>query len=216
MKFLCFLIGSGIGAATAWYFTKQHYSAKCEKEIEEFKQYVRNDILEADNLERHDKVVAARAVNEFIVENDLDIPKVTVPGEEPDEKEETEKKYSKLVDENKYDEEVDDIDPIDEENDICDEDGELKPEHNRYVKFFEVKEEDADEYEINQGYEAIFYTWKKGSEELIYAGHSFVDISDVLDEYGNLLTDPVRNIGEVVYIVNVELEHLYCITVARP
>ena len=214
MKFLWFLIGGGIGAATAWYFTKQHYSAECEKEIEEFKQYVRNDILEADNLERHDKVVAARAVNDFIVENDLDIPKVPVPGEEIDEKEEVKKTHSKLVDENEYDEGIEDIDPLDENSDIY-EDGELKPEFNRYVKFLEVNEEEADNYEIDHGYESIFYNWKKGSDELIYAGHKFVDITDVLDDYGSLLTDPVRNIGEVVYIVNTELEHLYCITVTR-
>ena len=214
MKFLWFLIGGGLGAVSAWYFTKQHYSAECEKEIEEFKQYVRNDILEADNLERHDKVVAARAVNDFIIENDLDIPKVPVPGEEINEKEESKKTHSKLVDENAYDEEIEDIDPLDENNDIY-EDGELKPEFNRYVKFLEVNEEEADNYEINYGYESIFYSWKKGSEELIYSGHKFVDITDVLDDYGSLLTDPVRNIGEVVYIVNVELEQLYCITVTR-
>lgn len=215
MKFLWFLIGGGIGAATAWYFTKQHYSAECEKEIEEFKQYVRNDILEADNLERHDKVVAARAINNFIVENDLDIPKVPVPGEEANEKEESEKMHSKLVDENEYDEEIEDIDLLDENNDVYDADGELKPEFNRYVKFLEVNEEEADNYEINYGYEAIFYSWKKGSDELIYGGHKFVDIVDVLDDYSSLLTDPVRNIGEVVYIVNTELEELYCITVTR-
>lgn len=210
MKFLWFLIGGGLGAATAWYFTKQHYSAECEKEIEEFKQYVRNDILEADNLERHDKIVAAKAINDFIVENDLDIPKVLVT-----EKEESKKMHSKLVDENEYDEEIENIDPLDENDDVYDADGELKPEFNRYVRFLEVNEEQADEYEINHGYEAIFYNWKKGSEELIYSGHKFVDIADVLDDYGSLLTDPVRNIGEVVYIVDVELEQLYCITVTR-
>lgn len=207
---LFFLLGVVAGAAGGIIVAKKKLEDEAydyyETEIEEYKSHVRNDILEADNLERHDKRVASKAINDFIAEHGLDIPFIVDEDNPFDEKKEIERqKAESITKKNKY------VDDIPEE-----EDDEDEPQSIPFVTIHEVSEEEADELECEKNYECVFYTWKKGSSQLIYSGHEFVDITDVLEDYATSFIEGIHDIGEVVNIANHELEQLYVITVARP
>lgn len=207
---LFFLLGAVVGAASGIILAKKKLEDEAydyyETEIEEYKRHVRDDILEADNLERHDKRVASKAINDFIAEHGLDIPFIVDEDNPFDEKKEVERQAAEAVArKNKY---VDDI-PEEEEED---EESQSIP----FVTIHEVSEEEADELECEKNYECVFYTWKKGSGQLIYSGHEFVDITDVLEDYATAFIEGIHDVGEVVNIANHELEQLYVITVARP
>lgn len=208
---LFFLLGAVVGAASGIIIAKKKLEDEAydyyEAEIEEYKRHVRDDILEADNLERHDKRVASKAVNDFITEHGLDIPFIVDEDNPFDEKKEIERQKAETISKkNKY-----------ADDDIPEEEDENEESHSiPFVTIHEVSEEEADELECEKNYECVFYTWKKGSSQLIYSGHEFVDITDVLEDYATSFIEGIHNVGEVVNIANHELEQLYVITVARP
>lgn len=207
---LFFLLGAVVGAAGGVIIAKKKLEDEAydyyEAEIEEYKRHVRDDILEADNLERHDKRVASKAINDFIAENCLDIPFIADEDNPFDEMKEIEKqKAENISKKNKY------ADDIPEE-----EDEDEEPQSIPFITIHEVSEEEADNLECEKNYECIFYTWKKGSSQLIYSGHEFVDITDVLEDYATSFIEGIHDVGEVVNIANHELKQLYVITVDRP
>lgn len=213
-SFLMFVLGAAVGAFGGIVLAKKKLETEAyeyyDGEIEAYKQHVRNDILEADNLEQHDRVVSAKAINKFVYDNDLDFPQIDIEAARVKSDKYVDKKtVDDITKKHKYaDAEYDE--PVEDEIEEI-EDGPVYEQG----KIFEVTEEEADEYECEKEYECLFYSYRKGSSELIYGGHEFINITDVLEDYATVFIEGIHDVGDVVNIVNEELEQMYIITVIK-
>lgn len=133
---LSFIIGAAVSSAVSVFVSskifKKKYELVAQKEIEEYKEYVKKNILRGDSLEEHDRKIVVDAINDFLDKNGIVLEKLTYDdvcgisrdgailySNEPDssisednlteeEKEEMRINYAKLAKEYGYEDEDDD------------------------------------------------------------------------------------------------------------
>lgn len=80
-KFVSFIFGAAIGSIATKLimtpFIKKKYELYAQREIDEYKKFVKENILRGDTLEEHDRKVAVDAINSFLEANNLGIEKLS-------------------------------------------------------------------------------------------------------------------------------------------